>query len=283
MLGCLAGCRYGFDPVGTETGDDARIEGDAFDAVDATPLGAFGAPTRVAELSTSTFDYAPFLMPDQLTIYFVSDRTAGTNGDLWWASRTMTSDPFGIPQRIAELSTGAAETAPVLSADGLQIYFSSNRPGGSGAVDIWGSTRPNLASTWSVPVPITELNSAENDYSSSLSPAGDRMYLTYHRSGVVELWSTKRAGVGTAWDPPQRDVLNPAQSASATNPETVVFSRNGDLFMAVRVGTGWGPAMQLTQLNSPGLDGNAWLSPDLRTMYFDSNRNSKYELFVARR
>ena len=42
-----------------------------------------------------------------------------------------------IPGTSSELNTTANEGYPVLSPDGLSLYQVSDRPGGSGALDIW--------------------------------------------------------------------------------------------------------------------------------------------------
>jgi hypothetical protein len=50
---------------------------------------------------------------------------------------------FGTPQNLGSTVNSLYHDAgPSLSADGLDLYFYSDRPGGSGGYDIWVSTRP---------------------------------------------------------------------------------------------------------------------------------------------
>jgi len=54
---------------------------------------------------------------------------------------------------IAELNTLLFEDEqPSIRRDGLEMFFSSNRPGGFGGSDIWVSTRASTSEPWSPPV-----------------------------------------------------------------------------------------------------------------------------------
>ena len=60
-------------------------------------------------------------------LYFTSTRAAN-NVDIYHAAKTP-SGAFGAPGPIAEIDTAAAEHMPVLTPDGLALYFASNRGG----------------------------------------------------------------------------------------------------------------------------------------------------------
>src|SRR6476620_6319338 len=54
---------------------------------------------------------------------------------------------FDAPQNMgANLNTASDETGPVISPNGLSLYFSSNRPGGRGGTDVYVSQRAALGS-----------------------------------------------------------------------------------------------------------------------------------------
>lgn len=74
------------------------------------------------------------------------------------------------------INTPAKETQPALSADGRQLYFTSDRPGGSGQLDLWVSQRqPN--GTWSVPRNLgPTLNTPEDEQAPFLHPDGRTLY-----------------------------------------------------------------------------------------------------------
>src|SRR5215203_4921131 len=72
---------------------------------------------------------------------------------------------FSAPQNMgAALNTASDETGPVMSPNGLSLYFSSNRAGGQGSVDIYVSQRSTLSSAWGAPQNLgATVNSSSND------------------------------------------------------------------------------------------------------------------------
>ncbi|QQR89064.1 MAG: PD40 domain-containing protein [Myxococcales bacterium] len=97
---------------------------------DAVP---FSAPTRVAELASSSDDGFSSLSRDGLVIFFTSDRAGGVGqNDIWTATRSTLSSAFGTPSLVANINSSGNEATPSLSADGLNLYFASNRAGGRG-------------------------------------------------------------------------------------------------------------------------------------------------------
>jgi len=68
--------------------------------------------------------------------------------DIFTATRDDPSDPWSTPVRVdAPISSEFNEQAPRLSKDGQTLFFSSNRPGTLGDLDIWMATREKLART----------------------------------------------------------------------------------------------------------------------------------------
>jgi WD40-like Beta Propeller Repeat len=65
----------------------------------------------------------------------------------------------------SELNTPSQDGCPIQSPDGLSLYQASNRPGGSGGLDIWVSTRADKDAPWGPPVNLGEpVNSAADDF-----------------------------------------------------------------------------------------------------------------------
>lgn len=44
---------------------------------------------------------------------------------------------LGAPKKLDELTTAEGEGTPVVTDDGLTLYYSTSRPGGNGGTDIW--------------------------------------------------------------------------------------------------------------------------------------------------
>jgi len=101
----------------------------------------FGAPVEIGELNT-TFNEDDFtLTPDQLAIYFASNRT-GANYEVYVARRSTKADGFGTPTLLTELTAPEQDWATWVSADECVLYMGSDRTGSEGSHDIWVATRP---------------------------------------------------------------------------------------------------------------------------------------------
>ncbi|UCE47869.1 MAG: PD40 domain-containing protein [Phycisphaerales bacterium] len=97
---------------------------------------AFGVPTflKGGVNSSSNGEWGPDISADGLTLFFF--HSLGLN--ILMARRSTTEEAFGIPVELPELvNTSYAEGWPSLSTDGSTLYFGSNRPGGSGGLDLW--------------------------------------------------------------------------------------------------------------------------------------------------
>lgn len=97
----------------------------------------------VTELDSGSGEAYPTLSRDRLVIYFESDRV-NPMGDIYVATRPTTDAPFESIRSVTELnaSGGSAGTSdPDLSPDGRTMLLASQRPGGTGAWDIYLSTR----------------------------------------------------------------------------------------------------------------------------------------------
>lgn len=88
------------------------------------------------------------LSSDGSTALFMFDNNAGS-GDLFISKRN--NEVFGKPVRLPDvINSKFNEIAASLSADGTEIYFASDRPGGFGGIDIYVSKiLPN--GNWSEP------------------------------------------------------------------------------------------------------------------------------------
>ena len=109
---------------------------DIFVATRTAPMGAFGAPVAIDELNSAQSEGNPMFAVGRLTVYFDSNRSG--NGELYVATRSSTSEPFGMPAQITEVSSPATDTDPWISQDGRTLYFTSDR---DGTLRLWQTTR----------------------------------------------------------------------------------------------------------------------------------------------
>jgi Tol biopolymer transport system component len=139
------------------------------------------------------------------------------------------------------VNTSFAERSPSLSRDGRYLFFATNRPGGFGAFDIWVSWRARKHNDfgWQPPVNLgAGVNSAAGDF----GPA----WLENKRIGIPHLlFSSGRPGGTGGIDIYGSELL-----------------LNGS----------FGPAFQISELNTPQNDFRPTIRPDGRELFFDSDR-----------
>lgn len=291
LVAVLTSCgRIGYDP-------SARLEDAAL--VDAEVLGTFGMASMVSELADpgGTGD-DPTLTGDRLELYLNSSRPGGVGmGDIWMSTRATTSDTWSTPIVVAELSSPGTETSPEVSADGLAIWFASNRAGGQGGTDIWVSTRANRQLPWSAPTIVSELSSPSSDTASAPGWSQLVMILESTRaggSGEADLYMATRPTTTSTWSTPMplTEINTPDHEGSPhLGPQnlTLVFNTNRggnpDLYIATRasVDEPFGTAVPLTEINSPQNEQDPWISADLRGLVFVSARSGSLEIYEASR
>ena len=109
-----------------------------------TANGSFAPPILVNELSGPSNDLTPAVGHDGLEIIIASNRQ-GTIGaqDLWVSTRNAVGDPWLAPVNVGPvLNSTFNDNFPSVSSDRETLFFSSDRPGGSGGADIYIATRP---------------------------------------------------------------------------------------------------------------------------------------------
>ena len=92
---------------------------------------------------------------------------------------------FGEPVNLGPTVNGPDhDQMPSISADGLELYFMSRRPGGSGDWDIWVSRRETTNDSWSEPENIgPTVNGSGEDWAPCISADGLELYFEGNRSG----------------------------------------------------------------------------------------------------
>lgn len=143
--------------------------------------GGFDNASKISNLNSTNYTANPF--------------TRGDGNDLWFVTSN-DSDPPKIYEAInsgsgfasgpvSATSIGHGEQAPVISRDGLVLYFASTHlgDGGDGQLEIYVTTRTSKTASFSKPNPVTALNSPLRDYPTWLSRDGCRIYFASNRVG----------------------------------------------------------------------------------------------------
>jgi hypothetical protein len=119
-----------------------------------------------------------------ITLYFTRLNKPGQGDWDIYQSTLLTNGTFGDAILVSELSSPYEDTHPTVRRDGLEIIFSSTRPGSFGGNDLWVSTRATTRDRWSTPVNLgPAVNSAYFDGAPYLSDDGQTLILTSDRPG----------------------------------------------------------------------------------------------------
>jgi Tol biopolymer transport system component len=198
--------------------------------------------------------------------------------------------PFSAPTNVTELNmAGTNSEDPTLTADRLEIVFSSTRVTGLGGVDLWTATRPSTSDAWSAPTLIAGVNSTSDDTTPEITEDGLDLLFASSRAGgggLYDLYQATRASRGASWGTPQRiaELASAADEfAGSLAPDrlTIIFTSSrsggvgaGDIYQAVRASTGatWGAPTLVSELDSTTDDSAPWMSSDGRTFFFSSSR-----------
>lgn len=140
------------------------------------------------------------------TIYFNSFKRLDGPGDYdIYASTRRADGAFGPGVVVRELCSPQRDTRTAIRRDGLEMFISSDRPGGSGQIDIWVSTRATTSDLWSTPVNLgATVNSAADDGGQALSADGTTLYFYSTRPGGFggrDLYVTTRTRLEAAEEP----------------------------------------------------------------------------------
>lgn len=150
-----------------------------------------------SNVNTAGNDGTPFISEDGLELYFSSlFRDGGYGGDdIWVSTRETKEDEWGVPTNLgAVINTGDEEILPILSNDGLSLFYSSGligpaRPGGLGGSDIWMARRESRDSEWTEPVNLgAPVNSSISEWGPSISADGSTLYFSAGEFGAGDLY-----------------------------------------------------------------------------------------------
>jgi WD40-like Beta Propeller Repeat len=227
-----------------------------FTGVAAPRYSEWSAPMNLGPVVNSTdADFAPHISKDGRSLYFASTRTNPNGGEDLWVSRRPDKDtPWGAPMNLGSTVNSASnDRSPALSRDGHLLFFASDRPGGSGVLDIWVSWRAHTHDDlgWQPPVNLAAVNSSATDAGPS--------YFENEDLGIPQLFMASSMPGG---------------------------SGGLDLYVSTLTSGGWWSApIPIPELNSGQLDLTPTIRHDGLEIIFASNRptSGAQDLWVATR
>jgi len=163
---------------------------------------------EVASFSGTWTDMEPFMTPDGLRLYFVSNRPSAPDSlsakdfDIWYVERKKIHDDWGEPVCLeSPVNTSADEFFPIVTKSN-NIYFTSDRQGTTGKDDIFYAQWQNGGYSSAQPLP-GEANSAGYEFNAWVTQDESYMiYTCYNRAGGLgsgDLYISKnKEGIWTA-------------------------------------------------------------------------------------
>ncbi len=204
--------------------------------------GNWSAP-EIASFSGKYKDLEPFLSPDGLRLYFVSDRPLSTASntpkdfDIWYVQRSSKRSVWSAPIRMkSPVNSEHNEFYPAVSENGT-LYFTSDASTSTGKDDIFISKPKN--GSYSTPVPLSNaINSEGYEFNAYIAP--DESFLMFTGYG-------RKDGMGS-----------------------------GDLYISYKNTDGsWSKAKNLGgEINSKYMDYCPFVDLDTGTLYFTSKRSA---------
>lgn len=167
---------------------------DIYRATRSDVLSDFGSVRAVDGVNGAADDHMPWLSPDELTLYFASNRTANDEGsNLWLARRSSAQDGFEPPLEMPVVNSSERDISPTLSADQRILFFCSDRDGGAGSDDVWMATREDVDSNFGPPEPVPIINASSSELNVALSADGREVIFSSNRDGSRKLFRSVRS------------------------------------------------------------------------------------------
>lgn len=148
-----------------------------------TPEDPFDPPARLALSSAGSADWCPELSFDGRELFFTSSRDGTTR--IYRATRpTPSGDTFGDPEELAELGVAGEECASIAADDRTLVF---GRDG-----DLYVATRSARGAPFTTPVPLAELNTADDEGAPELYEGGRAIAFSSHGTGDWEILTARR-------------------------------------------------------------------------------------------
>jgi YHS domain-containing protein len=199
-----------------------------------------------------------------------------------------------------KVNSTESDVVPLVELNGKEIYFCSERSGGSGGEDIWHTYFDDQKGEWVESKPVKELNSAGNDAALAISPDGTEMIIFING----QLYSSKLSAKG--WQKPEAlpSVINTqdfqADASYTADGKGLLFvstraggpynytkrnkfyagssEGNIDIYISFKQedGTYSSPVNLGSAINTPGAERTPYLHPNGKTLYFSSEGHNGF-------
>ena len=188
--------------------------------------------------------------------------------------------PWSEPINLGPTINGPSfDVSPAISKNGLSLYFTSDRPGGMGGLDIWVSHRTSRKDPWGESVNLgPPVNTAFDESAPAFSSDGHSLFFISDREGGfgggADIWVARRTHTGDDFDWEEPINAGPGVNSSYVDAAPGYFeneeegapllyfgsTRPGgpglfDIYVSAQAEDGsWGQAVLVPELSSPLVD-----------------------------
>lgn len=209
----------------------------------------WSAPVKLdAAINSDMAEASPCISADGLELYFTDNwstfyggATCANpdgygDGDLWVSKRATKDDTWGGRENLGPTVNSASwEDNPSISADGLSLYFISDRPEGHGASDLYVTTRQTKNDPWDLPINLgSPINTSNWEMCPHISSDGLSLYFASSKLGTSDIFVSRRATTTDPWgEPVELLAVNSSQSefflTFSVECSTIYFSRGSQI------------------------------------------------------
>ena len=235
------------------TQSEAILEKRAPESLSTKPMetwagSGWSVPEPVEALNTTLPDLPMCISPDGLSLYFLRQSPV-TGYDVYVAHRPDLEADWRAPVKLPDaINTSADDWGAFVSADGLSLYFASDRPGGMGGNDLYVSRRTNVYDdrAWQAPENLSAVNSPGFDIGPTL--------IEDPEAGTTHLYF-------------------------ACAPAPGGTEEQLDIYMSVLGPDGFEPPTRVAELSGPRMDRRPYPRHDGLEIFFVSDRNGSWAIY----
>jgi hypothetical protein len=286
-------------PAADARASSADADADASDAAADAPAACdldkpFNARVPLGNVNTERSEGGPRLSPDELTLYFESDRAGGPGqSDIWVTTRASRAAPFAAPTLLANVNAAGDEYTATALPNGLALALASNR---DGDFAVFLATRPTTSAPFGAPAKIAALDTPSIDAHPAFTPAGDALYFTSNRpggAGGLDLYRAESGADGFGAPVRLAELSGPTDDITpvvAADELSIIFSREvgakHDIFIARRASRAapWLAPQRMDDVSTDDDEYSGWMSPDSCRLYlYARGSGGNLDIFVADR
>lgn len=247
---------------------------------------------------TAAMERDPFLSPDELTIYFSSNRAGSQAADIYRATRNTPTGVFSNTTKYASASSDADDSKMSMTRDGLYLIIATNKNGTNGSQDLLDASRAANAGTFSTPgrTFTSAVDTAADELDGFVTLDGLAIYYAVNVNGLQRIAVATRTarelsfGAGTVI-PVLDSGVGDADPTLSADGRVIIYASNRfvggaggtNLWYATRASASgtFGSPQPVPNVNDGSNDGDPWLSLDGCRLYWATDRNGNYDVYVG--